>query len=104
VRHYPRGIAFGYRLQWEGRTIVYSGDTEWTDELAEYSRDADLFICECSSFEEKIEYHMSYRELEAHRANITARRSLLVHAGDDVLAHRRDMIFELAEEGLEVHL
>ena len=104
VRHFPRGIAFGYRLSVQGRTVVYSGDTEWTEELARQTQGADLFICECSTFEEKIEYHMSYRELEDHRQEIGARRTLLLHAGDDVLNRRSQLGFELAEDGQEVSL
>lgn len=104
VQHFPRSIAFGYRLSAGGRTIVYSGDTEWTDELAKQSEGADLFICECSSFDEKIAYHMSYRELDTHRDRISARRTLLLHAGDDVLKRHTELGFELAEDGQEVRL
>jgi ribonuclease BN (tRNA processing enzyme) len=105
VAHFPRGIALGYRLRFHDRTVVYSGDTEWTEELGRQSQGADLFICECSSFTEKIEYHMSYRELEAHRDAIGARRTLLLHVGDDVLRRRAELVgFELADDGQEVRL
>jgi ribonuclease BN (tRNA processing enzyme) len=104
VHHFPEGIAFGYRISTEGRTVVYSGDTEWTDELGCRSQEADLFICECSSLERKIPFHMSHKELESHRDRIGAKRTLLVHAGDDVLARRSDLIFELAEDGQKVRL
>ena len=104
VNHIPDGISFGYRLTAESRTLVYSGDTEWTEELGRQSRGADLLICECSSFDQKIPYHMSHQDLEHYCEGIGARRILLVHAGDDVLAHRSDLIFQLAEEGQEVNL
>lgn len=105
VAHFPRGIALGYRLHLHDRVIVYSGDTEWTDELAHQSQGADLFICECSSFDDKIDHHMSYRVLASHRAAIGARRTLLVHAGDDVLRQRGELRgFELADDGQEVRL
>ncbi|HEX9723818.1 MAG TPA: MBL fold metallo-hydrolase [Vicinamibacteria bacterium] len=105
VAHFPRGIALGYRLRFHDRTVVYSGDTEWTEELGRQSQGADLLICECSSFEEKMEYHMSYRELEAHRDEIGARRTLLLHVGDDVLRRRSEVVgFELADDGQEVSL
>ena len=105
VRHFPRGLALGYRLSLHERTVVYSGDTEWTDELGHQSQGADLFICECSSFEEKMEYHMSYRELEAHRRELGAKRTLLLHAGEDVLKRRSELSgFELADDGQEVCL
>jgi len=47
---------------------------------------------------------MSYRELEDHRQEIGARRTLLLHAGDDVLNRRSQLGFELAEDGQEVSL
>ncbi len=31
----PGGPYFAYRLETEGRSIAYTGDTEWTDELVE---------------------------------------------------------------------
>lgn len=104
VHHFPEGIAFGYRLSAEGRTVVYSGDTDWTEEIGRQSLESDLFICECSSLERKIPYHMSHKELESHRDRMGAQRTLLVHAGDDVLARRSDLIFKLAEEGQKVQL
>lgn len=104
ARHLPRGIAFGFRLSMGGKTIVYSGDTEWTDDLALQSEGADLLICECSTFSDPVEFHMSHRELVARRDRIKAKRVLLIHAGEDVLARSRDLMFELAEDGQEVRL
>jgi len=104
VRHFPDGVAFGFRIRAEGRTLVYSGDTEWTDEIARQSEGADLLICECSTIGEKLEHHMSYEELSLKRDQITARRVLLVHAGNDVLARRSELVFELASDGQEVRL
>ncbi|QGU05415.1 MBL fold metallo-hydrolase [Corynebacterium comes] len=31
-----------------GKTIAYSGDTGWTDQLVECARDADVFLCEAT--------------------------------------------------------
>ena len=104
VDHYSRGTAFGYRVELSGKTVVFSGDTAWTDELARQSSDADLFVCECSSFDDPIDKHMSHRDLEDNRTRLTATRTLLVHAGDDVLAHEPELVFELAHDGMEVNL
>ena len=104
VRHYRRGVALGYRLSRNRRTVVYSGDTEWTDELGHQTHGADLFICECSSYEKKLDLHMSHRELEEHRSEIGAKRTLLIHAGEDVLSRRAQLCFELADDGQEVIL
>lgn len=104
VDHYSSGTAFGYRVELGGKTVVFSGDTAWTDELGRQSSGADLFICECSSFDAPIDKHMSHRDLIRQRSHIEAKRTLLVHAGDDVLAHENELAFELAYDGMEVTL
>ena len=104
VDHYSGGTAFGYRVSLEGSIVVFSGDTAWTEALVAQTAGADLFICECSSFERPVEKHMTHRELERHRARIGAKRTLLVHPGDDVLEHEQDLVFELAYDGMEVTL
>ena len=104
VDHYSRGTAFGYRLSIDGKTVVYSGDTAWTEELAEQSAGAELLICECSSFEESLPQHMSHRDLMNHRGRLKAKRTLLVHPGNDVLQHEQELAFELAHDGQRVTL
>ena len=32
VEHYSRGVAFGYRVELSGKTVVFSGDTAWTED------------------------------------------------------------------------
>lgn len=52
VRHDDNaGPCLAYRIELEGKVICYSGDTEWTDSLVEAARGADLFICECYTFD-----------------------------------------------------
>jgi ribonuclease BN (tRNA processing enzyme) len=104
VDHFPRGVAFGFRLEIEKRVVVFSGDTAWTDALVRETRGADLFVCECSSFETPFEKHMTNHDLSGHRDRIGARRTLLVHAGDDVIERRHELAFELAEDGMRVTL
>jgi ribonuclease BN (tRNA processing enzyme) len=100
VDHYSNGIAFGYRVRMDERTVVFSGDTGWTEALVRESDGADLFICECSSFDEKIERHLSHRELALHESRIRARRTVLVHPGEDVIARANELRFPLATDGM----
>jgi ribonuclease BN (tRNA processing enzyme) len=104
VDHYSRGVAFGYRLEVEGKTVVFSGDTAWIDTLVRETEGADLFICECSSFEIPLPLHMSHRDLVANRHRIGASRILLVHPGEEVIAREKELAFELASEGMRVTL
>jgi ribonuclease BN (tRNA processing enzyme) len=104
VDHYTRGTAFGYRVRAEGKTVVFSGDTAWTEILVEQTAGADLFICECSSFDRSLEKHMSHRDLERNGDRLGARRTILVHAGEDVLARTDELVFELAHDNMRVTL
>ena len=46
VDHRPVTPAFGYRIEYEGRVIVLSGDTRPCDNLVKYAQGADLLIHE----------------------------------------------------------
>jgi ribonuclease Z len=46
VDHFPVVPAFGYRATYQGRTVVFSGDTSKCDSLVEASRGADMLVCE----------------------------------------------------------
>ena len=100
ARHQPEAWAFSWRLELGGRTVVYSGDTCFSDELISESAAADLLIHECTSLE-ALPGHTSHRELEEAASRITARRVLLVHTGDDVLG-AAGLAFERAHDGLRV--
>lgn len=102
VDHFPKGVAFGYRVTIDGKTVVYSGDTAWTEALTRETEGADLFVCECSSLARIPESHMSHDDLVRNRNRIRAARTLLVHADEDVIAHERELVFELAHDGMRV--
>ena len=100
ARHQPEAWAFSWKLDLGGRTVVYSGDTGFSDELISESRAADLLIHECTSLE-ALPGHTSHRELEEAASRITARRVLLVHTGEDVLG-AAGLVFERAHDGLRI--
>jgi len=82
-----------------GRTVAYSGDTAWTDRLIDAARDADLFLCEASSYERPIPNHLTYHTVAANRDRFGARRLVLTHMGDDVLERRSELAVEAADDG-----
>ncbi len=99
--HQPAAWAFGWTLRMGGRTIVYSGDTGFTARVVAASAAADLLIHECSSLEASRPGHTSYAELAGAAGEITARRVLLVHTGEEVL-QAGDLAFERAHDGLRL--
>src|SRR5712691_52826 len=46
VDHGNVAPAFGYRIEFGGRSVVLSDDTKFSERLIEKSADADLLICE----------------------------------------------------------
>jgi ribonuclease Z len=46
VDHFPVVPAFGFRLSFDGRVVVLSGDTSLCDSLAAAAKGADMFVCE----------------------------------------------------------
>src|SRR5438270_4366011 len=52
--------SYALRIEYGGKMIAYSGDTQWTDSLIHASRGADLFICECNFFDKQVPGHLDY--------------------------------------------
>lgn len=46
VNHYPVVPAFGYRLRFDGRSVVMSGDTTFCESLLHAAEGADMLVCE----------------------------------------------------------
>jgi ribonuclease Z len=46
VDHSPIYPAFGYRVEYAGKSVVISGDTRFTEHLIEYARGADVLVHE----------------------------------------------------------
>ena len=104
VQHVSELVCYGFRIRVGGRTIVYSGDTGWTDALALRAKDADLFICECSTFDTQLDIHVSYPEIAARAATLGCRRLLLSHLGAEPLRRRNEITLEIAEDGMVIRL
>ena len=104
VRHVKELLAFGYRIEVDGRTIVYSGDSAWTEEFVAQSRGADLFLCECSTYETRVGIHISYPEIAARARDLGCRRLVLSHLGSEPLAHLDELTLECARDGMTLDL
>ncbi|MCY6485853.1 MBL fold metallo-hydrolase [Clostridium aestuarii] len=42
------------RLEQKGKTLVYTGDTEWCDNIMDISKEADILLCECTLFNNQL--------------------------------------------------
>jgi ribonuclease BN (tRNA processing enzyme) len=104
VIHAPATMPHGLRVEYGGRVIAYSGDTEWTDSLIELADGADLFICECNFFDTKVPGHLDYQTLLEHRSELAAQRILLTHMGEDMLGRVGDLELEAARDGTVIDI
>ena len=98
------GPFLAYRAEAEGRVITYSADTEWTDALIPAARGADLFIAEAYYYDKIVKNHLSLKTLEAHLHEINAKRLVLTHMSEDMLARLGELPYTAAEDGMAVEL
>lgn len=104
VPHTPDLTALAYRIEVAGRTILYSGDSAWTEDFVTQSRGADLFLCECSTYETRLSIHLAYPEIAARARDLGCRRLLLSHLGSEPLGHFAELSLECAEDGMTIDL
>jgi ribonuclease BN (tRNA processing enzyme) len=104
VVHFCGGPPYALRVECDGRIIVYSGDTEWTDILVEASAGADLFVCEAYFFDKRVKFHLDFKTLMAHKASLTSRRLVVTHMSGDMLGRVPGSGIEAAYDGMVVTL
>lgn len=104
ARHGQHAAAGSLRLTLDGRTIAYSGDTEWTPALIELADGSDLLICECCSFTPESPGHLDYQTISRHLTELNSRRIILTHTGASIDEYRPRIDLEIARDGLRLEL
>src|SRR3990172_10035119 len=90
--------AFGYRASINGKTIAYTGDTMFCDEIFELAEGADVLVVDCTYSEGGGPEHMGMDDLRVIRKRVAAETTIiLTHlngepevAGVDSLIAARD--------------
>src|SRR5215207_5111367 len=98
------GPFLAYRTEAEGRVITYSADTEWTETLIPAARGADLFIAEAYYYDRIVKNHLSLKTLEAHLPEINAKRLVLTHMSEDMLARLGELPYAAAHDSMAIEL
>lgn len=105
---HPSGApATALRLTDGKRILAYSGDTSWTNRLADAAAGADLLIVECYRLASAPANHLDLATLDAKRAALGARRILLTHMSDEVLGEIPAIEakgYEVARDGLVIEI
>lgn len=101
----PPEASLALRLGVNNRTVVFSGDSGWTDQMVSFSAGADLFLCECTYFDSTdLDFHMNYPLLSANRDQFNVGRMILTHIGREVLDRIGDIKLEMAQDGMKVRV
>jgi ribonuclease BN (tRNA processing enzyme) len=101
VRH-GDATAFGFRIEGDGATLAYSGDSGPTPALVDLARDADLFLCEATLAEDDpFDAHLTADQAASAFTQSGARRLLLTHRPDEL---QLEPGLERAYDGLELVL
>jgi len=105
VRHGPPDGPFhAYRVTVEGKTIAYTGDTEWVDALIGIGKDVDLLIAEAYFYDKKVPLHLDLATLEDNLHLIKPKQLVLTHMNDDMLCRIPTIKHRAAEDGMVVEV
>lgn len=103
VKHPSGAPPYALRFEVDGKVLSFTGDTEWVESVVPAGRGADLYIMECYQFEGEPRYHMSWKRTSAELDRIGAKRVMLTHMAEAMLARRdevKDPRIIFAEDGL----
>ncbi|HRD74751.1 MAG TPA: MBL fold metallo-hydrolase [Hyphomicrobiaceae bacterium] len=107
VSHPSGAPSYALRCTLGGRTIAFSGDTEWVEALVGIAAGSDLFLTECHGFERAPPYHLAWKTLVDNLPRLSAQRIMITHMSEGMLAHRHvaaDLGLLVAEEGMVVEI
>ena len=104
VPHQIRDISLGLKVGCDGKLILYSGDSPWTDLFVTHSRGADLFLCECCFFDRDAANHMNYRTIRENISRLDCKKIVLTHLGEEMLARSEEVGLPLAQDGMVIEI
>ena len=99
----PSSMPHAIRLSWKGKSVAFSGDTSWSDNLIPLAKGTDLFICECNFLNQVSFGHLSYQELLQKHTLFETKQLWLTHMADAVI-NEKDFSFNRMEDGLKIKI
>ena len=104
VPHQVREISLALKVTYQRRQILFSGDSAWTDLFLTHARGVDLFLCECSFYDQEITNHINYLRLHQNLPRLHCKKLVLTHLGEEMLARSKELPVTLAEDGMVIEL
>ena len=104
VPHQTQDVSLGLKVSYQGKQLLFSGDSAWTDVFVRHADGVDLFLCECSFFEEQPGMHVNYRALHANLPRLRCKKLILTHLGEEMLARQDQLRIPAAEDGMVIEI
>jgi ribonuclease BN (tRNA processing enzyme) len=104
VPHQSRLISLALKVSYQGKQVLFSGDSLWTESLVDHAHGVDLFLCECSFYHPQPGMHVNYEVLQADLKRLQCRRLILTHLGEEMLACRDQLAIQVADDGMEIEI
>jgi ribonuclease BN (tRNA processing enzyme) len=104
ARHTSTTNPTALRVEVGDKIIAYTGDGEFTEEMAQVGHDADLLIAECYFYQKPVKWHLNYPEFARHEQAFGAKRVILTHMSREMLDHASAVPQECAEDGMVIEL
>ncbi|MGH7875012.1 MAG: MBL fold metallo-hydrolase [Candidatus Binatia bacterium] len=104
VPHQTDDISLGLKISYAGKEILFSGDSAWIELFIAAARGVDLFLCECSFYQEQPGMHINYQTLSANLSRLHCRKLLLTHLGEEMLRRRGELPVATAEDGMVLEI
>ncbi|MBX2806362.1 MAG: MBL fold metallo-hydrolase [Hyphomicrobiales bacterium] len=107
VDHFSGSPSYALRFENGEKIFAFSGDSGWTDNLIRAGRGADLYLMECYQYDLDLPMHLTYKRIECESSAIGAKKIMLTHMADEMLA-KRNLVdanrFLIADDGMIVHI
>ena len=91
VNHFSGSPSYALRFEIGTKVFAFSGDAGWGESVVNAGRGADLYLLECYQFDFKLPMHMDYLTLAEHFDTIDARRIILTHMSEAMLARTAEI-------------
>jgi ribonuclease BN (tRNA processing enzyme) len=104
VPHQVNDISLALKVAYEGKQLLFSGDSAWTDLFITHARGVDLFLCECCFYDQTTPNHMNYLKLKEVLPRLECKKLVLTHMGEAMLARSRELEVTCAEDGMIIDL
>jgi ribonuclease BN (tRNA processing enzyme) len=107
VKHPSGAPPYALRFEIDGKVLAFTGDTGWVDVLCEVAQGADLFITECFQYDVVQPIHLDYQTIDANYRRLGAKRVLLTHMGEAMLANADKVDrarYLIAKDGMSLEL